>query len=202
MSTADLALWASIVSALVSIVGFPLVIAQLMIARQQQRKAIQLTTSQTLLSLDAVLASYSDVASKLSSSWAHPNEVNPTAEEFPKVNPYVGLFERAYVAHKVGQVDVPTLRALYDYRLWNIWNNHRIVEDVLQNAERRGHWDYFLALTILLEADRGCRYPLHNDDYYPTELLAAKGHVRLVEKHRAIPNDARDPFSWSWLNKA
>lgn len=136
MTLSDFGLWPSILSAIVSFVGFPLVIAQLVIARKQQLKSIELTTAQTLLSLDAVLASYSGVATRLSSTWAHPNEVNPTQEELPGESLRWAIRE-SLRRPQGGPSDVATLRALYDYRVWNIWNNHRIVEDVLQNPKLR-----------------------------------------------------------------
>src|SRR5271154_5809848 len=144
---------AAIVGALFAIVGFPLLAWQLFVARSQRRDAIMLSTSQVLLAADAVLATHAEVNAKLrprGSWWGDEGKTHPTDDEFPLVEPYLGVFERIYIAYKAGQIDEETLDQLYGYRLTNIWANHRIVDVKLQSDLKR-YYKRLIALTYVLE---------------------------------------------------
>jgi hypothetical protein len=165
---------ASIVAAVVALIGFPLVFWQLQVARYQRRDAIRLSTSQVLLAADSVLATHAQVAAKLrpGGDWAGPaGTTHPTNDELPLVEPYLGVFERLFIAYRAGQVDAKTLDDLYGYRLANIWANHRIVETKLQNDHLKTSWNGVIALTYVIEANRGKRFPLHTDSYCPAEMF-------------------------------
>jgi hypothetical protein len=165
---------ASIVGAVVAVVGFPWVVWQLFVARSQRRDAIRLSTSQVLFAADAVLANHVDIARKLrpGGEWADDaGAVHPTNEELSLVEPYLGVFERIFIAYQAGQVDAETLDQLYGYRLANIWANQRIVDTKLQNVYVKAFWSRFIALTYVLEEFRGKRFPLHTDTYFPAALL-------------------------------
>jgi hypothetical protein len=156
-----------------AVVGFPLLGWQLFIARAQRRDSIRLSTSQVLLAADAVLATHADVAAKLrGGDWSgKAGERHPTDGELALVEPYLGVFERIYIAYQAGQVDADTVDHLYGYRLSNIWANRRIVDTKLQHASRKKLWSRVIALTYVLEAHRGQRMRLHTDTYFPQELF-------------------------------
>ena len=92
-------------------------------------------------------------------------------EERALVEPYLGVFERIFIAYQAGQVDAETLDQLYGYRLANVWANQRIVEDKLQDTILRVSWKRLIALTYVLETHRRRRFPLHTDTYFPAELF-------------------------------
>src|SRR5262249_55863506 len=103
---------AAIVGALVALIGFPLIVWQLFVARSQRRDAVLLSTSQVLLAADGVLATHAEVASKLRplGDWAVGNagEIHPTDKELHLVEPYLGVFERLFIAYKAKQVEPKT----------------------------------------------------------------------------------------------
>src|SRR5258708_23364482 len=106
---------AGIVAALMAIVGFPLLGWQLFVARSQRQDSITLSTSQVLLAADAVLATHAEVAAKLrpGGDWAgEKGKKYPTDDEFSLVEPYLGVFERIFIAYKARQVDEETLDQL------------------------------------------------------------------------------------------
>ena len=177
---------AAIVGALVALVGFPLLGWQLFIARAQREDAIRLSSSQVLLAADAVLAEYKEVAAWLGpkGAWADENgKIHPKDDaEFRLVEPYMGVFERIFIAYRAGQVDAATLDHLYRYRLANIWANHRIVDEKLQQESLKRLWSYLIALTYVLEAHLGKRFPLHTDTYFPAELFDRRSAREIREK--------------------
>jgi hypothetical protein len=180
-----LATWsdiASIVAAVIGIVGLPLLLWQLFVARSQRQDAIRLSTAQVLLAADAVLATHSEVHAKLrpDGEWTGANASGrPKDEEFPLVEPYLGVFERLFVAWQAGQVEAKTLDDLYGYRLDNIWKNKRIVETKLQNERLKTRWSGIIGLTCVLEAQRGRPIPGHTDKWRPEELLEPRSARRL-----------------------
>ncbi len=175
---------AVIIGAVFAVIGFPFLIAQLFSARRQRREAIGLSTSQVLLAADAVLATHADVAAKLrGGDWAGAGaKTHPTVDELPLVEPYLGVFERIFIAYRAGQVDDETLDQLYGYRLSNIWANQQIVTMKLQNEELKKSWKRFIALTYVLEAHRGKRFPLHTDPYFPKELFDRRSARKIQQK--------------------
>ena len=176
---------AAIIGGATAVIGFPLLWWQLYEARSQRQDAMRLSTSQVLLAADAVIATYADVAAKLrGGEWSGENgRVHPKDdEERALVEPYMGVFERVFIAYRAGQVNEEILDELYFYRLWNIWANHRIVEDKLENPELRESWKRFIALSWVLEAHRGQRFPLHNDTYFPAELFDARKAREVLQK--------------------
>lgn len=165
---------ATVVGALCALFGFPLVLLQLREAQRQRTDAIRLSTSQVLFAADAVLATHADVAAKLRprGDWAgDEGKVHPTNDELQLVEPYLGVFERIFIAYQAGQVDAATLDALYGYRLANIWANERIVRTKLENPCLKGYWTHFIALSYVLEAYHGKPFPLHTDTYFPAGLF-------------------------------
>ena len=130
---------ASILGGLVALVGFPLVVWQLRVGRQQRSDSVRLSTSQVLLAADIVLANYANVAEKLrpGGEWAVDSKKRPCDDELALVEPYLGVFERIFIAVAAGQVADEIVDQLYGYRLANIWNNERLVELKLQNAGLR-----------------------------------------------------------------
>lgn len=161
----------SIVAAVIAILGFPMILLQLRVASQQRQDAIKLSGSQVLLAVDAVLAAYLDINRNLrpGGGW-HCSRQHPTDEELPLVEPYLGVFERLWIAYSIGQIDIATIEHLYGYRIRNIWANPRIVETKLQNKQVRDGWSMFIALTYALEAEQ--RLKGHTDDWQPPEWLA------------------------------
>lgn len=190
MSLEEWSYIAAIVGALIALVGFPLLGWQLFIARSQRRDAFRLSTIQVLLAVDALLATHADVAAKLRGGWLGEDaETHPTADEFPLVEPYLGVFERIFIAYHAGRVDCETLDQLYGYRLWNIWCNRRIVDMKLQNEQLKKDWKRVIALTYVLEAHRGKRFPLHTDTYFPAELFDHRSARKI--RQRLLPSAGR-----------
>jgi type II secretory pathway pseudopilin PulG len=130
---------ASIVAGLLAVIGFPAIVWQLNLGRQQRADAVRLSTSQVLLAADGVLAAHADVAAKLRplGEW-HCSTTHPDASEMKLVEPYLGVFERIFIAVSAGQVADEVVDELYGYRLDNIWNNPQIegysgMQDVMRN---------------------------------------------------------------------
>lgn len=173
---------ASIVAGLVAAVGFPVVVWQLYIGRQQRADAVRLSTSQVLLAADGVLANYSGVAEKLrpGGEWAVDSKNRPRDDELALVEPYLGVFERIFVAVAAGQVADEIVDQLYGYRLANIWNNERLVGAKLQHARLKRSWRRIIALTYVVEAHRQRRLNGHTDEYFPSDLFNQRQmrHVR------------------------
>jgi hypothetical protein len=113
-------------------------------------------------------------------------KTHPTVDELPLVEPYLGVFERIFIAYQAGQVDAETLDQLYGYRLSNIWANRQIVNMKLQNERLKKFWKRFIALTYVLEAHRGKRFPLHTDTYFPAELFRHRS-VRKIRQRLPPP---------------
>jgi hypothetical protein len=184
---------ASIVGAVVAVVGFPLLYLQLRVARLQRLDAIRVSTSQVLLAADAVLATHGQVAVKLrpGGGWyGDEGAIHPTNDELPLVEPYLGVFERLFVAYQGGQVDAKTLDHMYGYRLANIWANRRIVDTKLQNDDLKRSWNGIIALTYFLEAHRGKPFTLHTDTYFPAELFDRRS-ARKIQRQRAARRTAQ-----------
>jgi hypothetical protein len=174
MSLEKLSYIAAIVGALLAVVAFPFLIWQLRVARSQRREAIGLSAGQVLLAADAVLATHAEVSIKLRAGgdWADAaGDTRPTKDELPLVEPYLGVFERIFMAYHAKQVDAKTVDQLYGYRLANIWANKRIVEDKLQDDRLKKSWSRIIALTYVLEAYRGKPFQLHTDTYFPADLF-------------------------------
>ena len=171
MSLDTLGQISAIVAAAVALIGLPMVLLQLRVARQQQLDAIRLSGSQVLLAVDAVLAEYKEINEYLRPEgiW-HRSTVHPTTEELPLVEPYLGVFERLWIAYTVGQIDIATIKHLYEYRIRNIWVNPRLVEDKLQHQENKAGWSMLIALTFALE--QGTPFEGHTDNWQPPEWVA------------------------------
>jgi hypothetical protein len=184
---------AAIASAAIAFVGFPLLGWQLVVARWQRQDAIKLSTSQVLLAADAVLATENnaDVSEKLrpSGEWGLNGKVHPTNAEFGVVDPYLGVFERIFIAYQAGQVNAQTLEELYGYRLSNIWSNERIVEVKLQGSLKT-YWRRLIALTCVLEVHNKRRCRLHNDSYFPTELFDRRSGKKVYGDWKRLPPPA------------
>lgn len=80
--------------------------------------------------------------------------IPPAEAEFALVEPYLGVFERIFIAYQARQVDAETLDQLYGYRLSNIWAKQRIVDDKLRNNALKRYWKRLIALTHVLEAHK------------------------------------------------
>jgi len=175
---------ASIVAGLVAVVGFPVVVWQLYVARRQRADAARLSTSQVLLAADGVLANYSQVAEKLrpGGEWAVDSRTRPRTDELVLVEPYLGVFERIFVAVAAGQVGDEIVDQLYGYRLANIWNNEQLVEMKLQNARLKFSWKRIIALTYVVEAHRQRRLNGHTDEYFPADLFDRRRMKRIRER--------------------
>jgi hypothetical protein len=175
MTLEEVSYIAAIVGAVVALFGFPLLGIQLFLARGQRRDSIRLSTSQVLLAADAVFASHADVAAKLrpGGEW-HNSSTHPTDSELSLVEPYLGVFERIFIAYRAGQVDPETLDQLYGYRLKNIWGNQRITSAKLQNEYLKKQWARLIALTYVLEERQGKRVTGHTDTYFPQDLFNRK----------------------------
>jgi hypothetical protein len=179
---------ASIVGAVVAVIGFPLLYLQLRMARLQRQDAVRLSMSQALFAADAVLATHAEVAVNLrpGGDWAgDAGAIHPTNSELSLIEPYLGLFERLFIAYQAGQVDAKTLDQLYSYRLANIWANQRIVDTKLQNDYLKKSWDGVIALTYVIEAHRGKPFPLHTDTYFPADLFDWRSAHRIQRERTA-----------------
>lgn len=172
----------TIVSAAVAVVGLPLILLQLRVARQQEVDAIRLSGSQVLLAVDSILTSYKEINALLrpGGAWC-ASEERPTDAEMPLVEPYLGAFERLWIAYSIGQIDINTIEHLYGYRIQNIWANPRLVKEKLQHPIRRQKWWMFLALTCALE--EVMRIPEHTDSWRPPQWVAwrqkpKRGHYK------------------------
>ncbi len=174
MSLESLGQISSIVAAVIAIIGFPIVILQLRVASGQRCDAIKLSGSQVLLAVDAVLAVYQDINRTLrpGGEW-HASTEHPTVEELPLVEPYLGVFERLWIAYSIGQIDLNTIEHLYLYRVINIWKNPQIVKMKLQNKETREGWSMLIALTYALETktQNGRPFEGHTEDWQPQEWI-------------------------------
>jgi hypothetical protein len=160
---------ATIVAAVIAAISFPLIILQLWVARRQLRDAADLSGSQVLLAIDALLAGYQDVTNKLGSggAWERSNEHPGTDEEWLLALPYVGTFERLWVAYTLRQVGLEDLDHLYGYRIEHIWGNESIAQRLYQNRSR---WWMFHALTNHLEDYREDKFPNHKDRWDPPQI--------------------------------
>ena len=140
-------------------------------SQEQQLDAIQLSGSQVLLAADAVLAAHQNISRNLrpGGDW-HRSKEHPTDQEMPLVEPYLGVFERLWIAYSTGQIDIATIEHLYGYRIRNILANPRVVEKKLQDEKLRSGWSMFIALTYALEEQK--RVEEHTDDWQPPEWLA------------------------------
>lgn len=182
---------ASIVAGLLAVIGFPAIVWQLYMGRQQRADAVRLSTSQVLLAADGVLAAHADVAAKLRplGEW-HSSTTHPDASEMKLVEPYLGVFERIFIAVSAGQVADEIVDELYGYRLHNIWNNPQIVARKLQHNELKYRWKRIIALTYTVEAFRSTRFENHTDTYFPSELFDRRQteyiRERLKEKRLGI----------------
>ena len=192
----DLSEYAAIFASLVAIGGIPLVLRQLHVAQQQRKDAKELSTSQVLLAADGVLAAYRDVAEKLrpGGEWEKDRTRRPRDDEFVLAEPYMGIFERIFIAVASGQVNDKTVDEFYGYRLVNIWNNERLVTKKLQDAELKKSWKHLIALTYVVEAQREQRLKGHTDKYFPSELFDQRRaeHIcgRLKEHLGGTPDGA------------
>jgi hypothetical protein len=178
---------ASIAALVIALIGFPLLILQLRVTRLQRLDAVRLSMSQALFAADAVLATHAEAAVKLrpGGNWAGgAGAVHPTNDELPLVEPYLGVFERLFIAYQAGQVDAKTLDHMYGYRLANIWANQRIVDTKLQNDHVKKFWSGFIGLTYVVEAHRGGPFRLHTDTYFPAELFDRRSAHR-IQRERA-----------------
>ena len=92
------------------------------------------------------------------------------------------MFERIFIAYQAGQVDAEILDQLYGYRIANIWANNRIVDVKLQNDYLKKYWKRLIALTYVLEAHRGKRFPLHTDRYFPKDLFDQRSTRNILQK--------------------
>jgi len=188
MSLEQLSYIASIAGALVALIGFPLLFWQLAVARSQRRDAIRLSTSQVLFAADAVLATHAQVNINLrpGGAWAREaGAIHPTDDELLLVEPYLGVFERLFIAYQAGQVDAETLDHLYGYRVANIWANQRIVAVKLQNDDLKRWWKGVIALTFVIEANRGRPFRLHTDSYFPAEVFDRRA-ARKIHAARVV----------------
>ena len=186
MSLEEWSYIAAIVGALVALVGFFFLWWQLKIARAQRGDAIALSTSQVLLLADAVLATHAEVAAKLRGGhWVDEKgeELPKSPEDFSLVEPYLGVFERLFIAYQAGQVDAATLDELYGYRLDRIWANQQIVNVKLQSSLKT-RWRRLIALTYVLEAHRAKRFPFHTDTYFPKDLFNDRSARKI---HQRVP---------------
>jgi type II secretory pathway pseudopilin PulG len=143
----------AVVAAVAAIIGLPVIYRQLQEAKGQRLDAIKLSGVQVLLAVDAVLADYQHISINLRprGRW-HESETHPDDDELRDTEPYLGVFERLWIAYTVGQIDMATIEHLYGYRIKNIWANPRLVKTKLQNNELREGWSMLIALTYALEA--------------------------------------------------
>jgi hypothetical protein len=184
---------ASIVAGLLALVGFPVVVWQLLLGRKALTNAVQLSTSQVLLAVDGVLAAHAEVARKLrpGGEW-FGSENSPRDDELPSVEPYLGVFERIFIAFAANQVGLEVVDELYGYRLKNIWKNKRLVNVKLEDDQLKYEWKRLIALTYMLGAYHKKRLEGHTDNYYPKELFKRRQtrwvRRRLREKQLGKPN--------------
>ena len=171
---------------MIALIGFPLLFLQLRVARLQRLDAIRVSTSQVLLAADAVLARAGRREAAARRGWdGDEGAIHPDKNELPLVEPYLGVFERLFIAYQARQVDAKTLDNLYGYRLANIWANQRIVNMKLQNDDLKRSWNGIIALTYVLEAHRGEPFPLHTDTYFPAGLFDRRCAHRIQQERAA-----------------
>jgi hypothetical protein len=164
---------AALLGAGISLVGFPFLAVQLFSARRQRKDAIRLSTTQVMLAADAVLSAYREISVNLRprGKWSGENaKVHPDYDELPLVEPYLGVFERIFIAVDYGEVPVNIVRDFCGYRVKNIWANDRIVKAKLQNKTLRSEWKHFIALTFVLEK-AGMEFPSHTETYFPADVF-------------------------------
>jgi hypothetical protein len=196
----DVSEYFSIFASVIAFVGIPLVLLQLRMAQRQRKDAKELSTSQVLLAADGVLAAYRDVAAMLRPGgvWAEDGKNRPRKDEFVLAEPYLGVFERIFIAVANGQVDDGVVDAMYGYRLANIWNNERLVKEKLQDAKLKTDWKHLIALTYVVEAQRKYRLRGHTDKYFPSDLFDERRteHVRKSLNERQLGLEASsDPVT-------
>lgn len=100
------------------------------------------------------------------------------------MEPYLGVFERLWIAYSISQIDIATIEHRYGYRIRNIWANHCLVETKLENKDRRGGWSMFIALTYTLEDGKPVeeRIKEHTDNWQPREWLTWR-----KQKDKSLP---------------
>jgi hypothetical protein len=126
-----------------------------------------------MLAADAVLAAYREISVNLRPGgiwFGEKAKEHPNDKEMPLVEPYLGVFERIFIAIDYGQVPVKVVRDFCGYRIKNIWANMRIVEDKLQNEKYKEDWKHFIALTFVLES-AGEKFPRHTDKDFPANAF-------------------------------
>jgi hypothetical protein len=174
---------ASITAGLLALFGFPLIFWQLLVARKQRADAVRLSTSQVVLAADGVLTAHAEINKNLrpGGEWEKDSDNRPNEDEMPSVEPYLGVFERIFIAVKAGQLEDEVVYNLYGYRLKNIWANDRLVKEKLQNEKVRHYWKRLIALTYVVEAYLGKRLEGHTDNYFPSEVFDRRLTKRVRE---------------------
>jgi hypothetical protein len=159
---------ATIVAAVIAAISFPLIILQLWVAQRQLRDAADLSGSQVLLAVDVVLAGYQEITDRLGSGgvWERSHEHPRTDEEWSLALPYVGTFERLWIAYTLSQVGLKDLDHLYRYRIEHIWRNKSIAQRLYQN---RNDWWMFHAPTNRLEDYREKKFPNREERWDPPQ---------------------------------
>ena len=146
---------ATALGALAATLGLAYAGLQLRAARQSAEGARREAESQFLLALEDQFRVHWDthVALRPGGEWTSDNGGPKTAEDWARVESYMGLFERLNILRRNGLVSLPYIRQFYGYRLGNIWANKAIREGKnLENAP--SDWADFMELSRELGKSR------------------------------------------------
>ncbi len=117
--------------------------------KERELKDIRLTTetneARFWLDLRKIFSEHNEVHLNLrpNGEW-YKSETNPTAEEIPKIEAYMGLFEHCGIMLGKKLIDWKTFKKIYAYRVKNILKNPVVVREKL--VRRFWGWKDFIEL--------------------------------------------------------
>ncbi len=144
-----LADWANIAT----IAGIPIAALVLIYTAYQIHQSTKISRGQFWLELEKMFAQHDDVHIKLrpGGEWT-ANDAGPeTAEDWAKVEDYMGLFEHCELMLRKRLIDRETFGLIFSYRLNNIVANRIIVNAKLRQEGKS--WQAFIRLLKRLKVE-------------------------------------------------
>ena len=141
--------WTSIAS----IIGVAIGLLALLYTAKQINQNTKISRGQFWLELEKMFAVHDEAHINLrpGGRWAKSNTGPETAEEWAKLEDYMGLFEHCEILIKKKLIDKKTFKSIFSYRLNNIIANKKIVEAKL--VREKDSWQNFLNLLKRLKID-------------------------------------------------
>ena len=141
--------WANIAT----ICGALVAIVVLIYTARQIRQNTLVSRGQFWLELEKMFASHDEVHINLrpGGKWAKKDSGPEIAEDWAKIEDYMGLFEHCEIMLDKKLIDDETFRAIFSYRLYNIVGNKWITNAKL--IANKQYWTGFLRLLKRLEIE-------------------------------------------------